>query len=58
MEKLTRHELLDQVVLALNVYADIELYESRNGALPGFCARSFEAWRQWRINQGLEPKKE
>ena len=47
-------ELLDQLVLALGVYADIKEYEAENGRLPDFCAESFKLWREWRVVNKLE----
>ncbi len=46
--------MIQQLCCALDVYEEIEQYEKENGELPHWCAESFELWRQWRKDHGLE----
>jgi hypothetical protein len=50
-------EMLAQLILALDVYEAIELFERENEKLPALCGAEFERWRQWRIKHGLEKER-
>jgi hypothetical protein len=58
-EKIAEYpKLIDQLCLAINVYADIEVCErEHDGEIPEFIAEDFKRWREWRIKNGLERRK-
>jgi hypothetical protein len=57
-EKIKEYDrLIQQLLLALDVYDLIETYEFENDRLPGFLAEEFNDWREWRIAHKLEKRK-